>query len=61
MEYLSGMMSDKYLPGNPLSYRKKNRSKNEATFLHDYENNKNDFKQEKSNLSCNKSLRDNAE
>src|ERR1041385_7451315 len=29
MEYLSGRMSEKYLPGNPFSYRKKNRSKKE--------------------------------
>jgi hypothetical protein len=61
MEYLSGRMSGKYLPGNPFSYRKKNRSKKEANFAHDYENDKTDFKQEKSNLSCNKTLCDNAE
>jgi hypothetical protein len=61
MEYLLDRMSGKYLPANPSSYRKKNRSKNEASFVHDYENNKNDFKEEKSNLSYNKSLRDIAE
>jgi hypothetical protein len=61
MEYLSGRMSGKYLPGNPLSYRMKNKSKNKATFVHEYENDKNDFKQEKSNLSCNKTHLDNAD
>jgi hypothetical protein len=61
MEYLLDRMSGKYLPGNPSSYRKKNRSKKEANFVHDYEHDKTDFKQEKSNLSCNKTLCDNAE
>ena len=60
MEYLSGRMSGKYLPGNPLSYRMKNKSKNKATFVHEYENDKNDLKHEKSNLSCNKARPDSA-
>jgi hypothetical protein len=39
LEYLIGRISGKYLPGDPLSYRPKNRNKNNATFVHANDNN----------------------
>jgi hypothetical protein len=48
LEYLIGRISGKYLPGDPLSYRLKNRNKNSTTFIHANDNN---FRHEKSDSS----------
>lgn len=55
LKYLIGRISAKYLPGDPLSYKIKNRSKNKSSFVH--ENNTNNFKQKESSLHYNENLR----
>jgi hypothetical protein len=53
-----GRMSGKYMPGNPSSYRIKNRSTGESGVVHQYENNNNNnshFSQQKNVLDSTKS------
>jgi hypothetical protein len=55
IEYLIGRMSGKYLPGDPLLYRIKNRNKNKPSIVHQNEAN-NGLYHEKSDSSSMKSL-----